>query len=167
MIDLVGSVLKDHFGHILKMIGYRSGFLIVDHGQLLLSVPQYVAIRDHIGTDSNGLYQLKQALEGLLLVLKDLLIPPNIRNKVLEKEREGVVPSRVVKVNCTITQKGKQRGLYTYYYCEYPAQLLANMIRQIFLDNAYKESFSFSSMMEKLVVSIGIDKSDKDLIATW
>ena len=114
MIDLVGSVLKDHFGHILKMIGYRSGFLIVDHGQLLLSVPQYVAIRDHIGTDSNGLYQLKQALEGLLLVLKDLLIPPNIRNKVLEKEREGVVPSWVVEVNCTITRKCNRRGMYTH-----------------------------------------------------
>ena len=103
LIDLVGSVSKEHFGSILKMIGHRSGFIVVDHGELMLSVAQCVAIRDHIGTGSNGLYRLKQALEALLPVLKGLLIPPNIRNKMTIKEREGVVPSRVAEVNCTIT----------------------------------------------------------------
>ena len=166
LIDLVGSVSKEHFGSILKMIGHRSGFIVVDHGELMLSVAQCVAIRDHIGTGSNGLYRLKQALEALLPVLKGLLIPPNIRNKMSIKEREGVVPLWVAEVNCTITQKGNRRGMCTYYYCEYPAQLIANMIRRMFLDGAYEESFSFSSLNDKLVVAIGIDKSDKDLVGT-
>ena len=34
----VAHVLKEHFGRILKMIAHRSGFLIVDHGELLLYV---------------------------------------------------------------------------------------------------------------------------------
>ena len=114
MIDLAGYVLREHVGRLLKMIGHISGFFIVDYGELLLSVAQCVAIRDHIRTSSNSLYQLKQALEGLLLVLKDLLIPPNIQNKVLEKEREGVVPSWVVEVSCTISRKGNCIRMYTY-----------------------------------------------------
>ena len=44
LIDLVGSVSKEHFGSILKMIGHRSGFIVVDHGELMLSVAQCVAI---------------------------------------------------------------------------------------------------------------------------
>ena len=166
LIDLVGSVSKEHFGSILKMIGHRSGFIIADHGELMLSVAQCVAIRDHIGTGSNGLYRLKQGLEALVPVLKGLLIPSNIRNKMTLKEREGVVPSRVVEVNCTITRKGNRRGMCTYYYCEYPAQLVANMIRRMYLDDAHEDSFSFSSLKDKFVVAIGIDKSDKDLVGT-
>ena len=49
----------------------------------------------------------------------------------------------------------------------YPAQLLINMIRRIFLDDAYKSSFSFSSVKDKLVVAIDIEKSNTDLVGTW
>ena len=56
---LVESVSKDHFGRILKMIAYRSGFLIVDHNEVLLSVTQFVTLRDHVGTGTNGIYRMK------------------------------------------------------------------------------------------------------------
>ena len=114
----MGSVSKEHFGSILKMIRHSSCFIVVDQRELMLSVAQCVVIGDHIGTGSNGLYRLKQALEALLPVLKGLLIPPNIRNKMTIKEPEGVVPSRVAEVNNTITQKGNRRGLCTYYYTQ-------------------------------------------------
>ena len=38
LIDLVGSVSKEHFGSILKIIRHRSGFILVDNGELILSV---------------------------------------------------------------------------------------------------------------------------------
>ena len=60
------------------MIAHISGFLIVDHNELLLSVAQHVAVSDHVGTDTNSIYQLKQAIEALLPVLKGLLLLPNI-----------------------------------------------------------------------------------------
>ena len=50
----------------------------------------------------------------------------------------------------------------TYYYCENPAQNLANMSRRMFLDDGYEESISFSFLDDKLADSIGFDKSDKD-----
>ena len=53
----------------------------------------------------------------------------------------------------------------TYYYCEYPVQLLANMLRHMFLDQSYKNSINFSSMEDKLAISIGFDKSNKDFLA--
>ena len=54
-----------------------------------------------------------------------------------------------------------------YYYTKYPAQLLANMLRRVYLDGAYEESFSFSSMKKEIVVAIGTDKSDINLVGTW
>ena len=75
---LVAHISKKHFGLVLNMIAHRSGLLIVDHCELLLSVAQCVVLRDHVGTGTNGLYQLKQALEALLPILKGLLLPSNI-----------------------------------------------------------------------------------------
>ena len=125
---------------------------------------QCVAVQDHIITSTNGLYRLKDVLEALIPVLKGLLVPPNIQNKVAKKEREGFVPSWVIEVNYILTQKGNRRGICRYYYCEYPAQLLANMITRMYLDHTYEKSFTFSSLTHVIVIAIGIDKSDKDLV---
>ena len=37
----------------------------------------------------------------------------------------------------------------------------------MYLDGAYENSFSFTSVKDKLAVAIGINKSDKDLVGTW
>ena len=58
LMGLVGLVSKEHFVCILKMIVHRSGLLIVDHDEILLSDTQCVAVRDHVGTGTNGTYQL-------------------------------------------------------------------------------------------------------------
>ena len=55
----------------------------------------------------------------------------------------------------------------TYYYCESPHQLLANMLRRMFLDNSYEDSIVFSSKKNKLAVSIVFNRSDKDFVGTW
>ena len=73
---------------------------------------------------------------------------------------------RVVEVSCSITQRSSRREMRPFFYCEYPAQLLANMIRLVVVDNAWEDSFSFSSLRDKVVVAMGIDKSDLDLIQT-
>ena len=46
-------------------------------------------------------------------------------------------------------------------------QLLANMIRIMFLDDTYENSITFFKLKNKLVVAVGIDKSDTDLVGTW
>ena len=43
-------------------------------------------------------------------------------------------------------------------------QLLANMIRRMSLDNTYEGSIMFCKLENKLLVDVGIDKSDKDLV---
>ena len=114
LMGLVGLVPKEHFRCILKMIAHRSRFLIVDHNELLRSVAQCAAMRDHVGTGTNSVYRLKQAIKALLLVLKGLLLQPNIKLLFPKKEQEEVVPSRVFEVNFRITQKRNMRGMCSY-----------------------------------------------------
>ena len=166
-VDDLGRLTMDHVGTILRFIAESTGYLVVSHDDLQLTIAQCVALRDHVGTGTNGLYRLKQALEIFLPILKGLIIPPSIRKSISIMERQGFVPSRVIEVNYTITHKGNRRGMCTYYYCEHPAQLLANMFRRMFLDGEYEESSSFSSQINKLAISIGFDKSDKDFVGTW
>ena len=74
--------------------------------------------------------------------------------------------SRVMEMNYTITQKGNRRRMCTYYCCEYPGQIIANMVRCMHLDNAKEESSTFFSLRGKIIVAVGIDKSGKDLVGT-
>ena len=53
-----------------------------------------------------------------------------------------------------------------FFYCEYPAQLLANVIRLVIVDDAREDSFSFFSLRDTVVVAMGRDKLDSDLIQT-
>ena len=92
LMGLVGSVSKEHFGCILKMIVHHSGFLIVDHDKLLLSVVQCVVVRDHVGTGTNGMYRPKQGTKAPLPVLKGLLLLSNIKFLVLKKEKRRNCP---------------------------------------------------------------------------
>ena len=82
-------------------------------------------------------------------------------------EKEGVIPSKLIDVNCTITKAGNKRGMCTFYYCLRPVELLGLMLRQMLLDNACKSSLSFSALINMLVVTVGFDKSDSDFIGTW
>ena len=52
----------------------------------------------------------------------------------------------------------------SHYFCKYPMQLLANMIRRIIFDDEYEDSIMVFTLENKLVVAMGIDKSNKDLI---
>ena len=54
LIGLVGPVLKEYSGCIIKIIAHCSGFLTMDHDELLISIAQCVAVTDHVGTDANG-----------------------------------------------------------------------------------------------------------------
>ena len=54
----------------------------------------------------------------------------------------------------------------SYHFCKYPMQLLVNMIWRLFLDDVWEDSITFFILENKLVVVVGIDKSDKDLVGT-
>ena len=132
----------------------------------MLETANCIALRDYVGVGTNDLNRIKQAIEALVPVLKNVLPPPSIKNKASLSYNQGVILPRVVEVSCSITQRSSRREMRPFFYCEYPAQLLANMIRLVIVDNAWEDSFSFSSLRDKVVVAMGIDKSDLDLIQT-
>ena len=152
---------------ILKIIARRSNIFVAKCSDVQLSIPQSIALRDHVITGTNGLYRLKQALDAFAPALKGILIRPNIRQHVSRMECNGVVPSNCVEVNCTITKKGNRRGMCTFYYSTKPTQLLSYMLRRMFLDNTVQDAFEFCSSKDVLVISIGFDKSDSDFVGTW
>ena len=86
---------------------------------------------------------------------------------VSNMEKHDVVPSTVVEVCCTKTKKGNKKGLCTFYFCSRPTQLLGNILRRMFLDNRFQNSFDFSSLSNMLVAAVGFDKSDSDFVGTW
>jgi hypothetical protein len=152
---------------MLKALGRKLGLFFAKHDELQMSVATSVVLRDHVGTGTNGLYRMKQAIEFFCPALKGFILPTNIRWHVSLMERDGVIPSRIVQVCCTATKKGNKKTFCTFYYCTHPTQLLANMMRRMFLDNTFQESIEFSSLVDMLVVSVGFDKSDSDFVGTW
>ena len=46
-------------------------------------------------------------------------------------------------------------------------ELLANMMRRMFLNNSFQKSVEISSLVDMLVVSVGFDKSNWDFVGTW
>ena len=152
---------------LLRAIAKKQGMLFAKRSDFELSVAQSMAVRDHVGAGTNGLARIKQAIELFCPGLKGVLLPSNIRRHVSIMERDGVVPSKIVQVCCTVNKKGNKRGMNTFYYCSRPAQLLENMISRMFMDNSFQESLDFSSMSATIVISVGFDKSDSDFVGTW
>ena len=100
-------------------------------------------------------------------VLKGILLLLNIWHHVSVMERDGVVPSKMVQVLCTVNKKGIEKGMKIFYYCTSPVQLLANMIKRMFLDNTFQDSQDFSLLINLIIIYIGFDKSDSDFVGTW
>ena len=165
--DDVGSHGEDLIVELLRMLSKKEGMILVKKTDLQLSVAQSMVLRDHVGTGTNGLYCMKQAIEIFCPALKGIVLPPNIRHHVSLMERDGVVPSKIVQVCCTVTKKGNKRAMNTFYYCARPSQLLENMIRRMFMDNTFQDSYSFSCLVDQILVSVGFDKSDSDFVGTW
>ena len=133
---------------ILHIIAKKHGMLFAHQSDFELSVAQSMAVRDHVGTGTNGLARIKQAIELFCPALKGILLPSNIRRHVSIMERDGVVPSKIVQVCCTVNKKGNKRAMNTFYYCSRPSQLLENMISRMFMDNSFQKSLDFSSMSD-------------------
>ena len=151
---------------ILAIIARKHGFALIEEASLLLSVADCIAVRDHVGLGNNGLHRLKQAIEALVPFLKGILIPPSIINKVACEERSGVIPCRVYEMNCLLNKKLNKRNMCTFFFCENVGQLLADMQRSTFKAGEHEDSVTFSSMENKLISSIGIDKGGNNLLAT-
>ena len=167
LLNDVGAHSDEIVVELLRGLAKKQGMLFAKRSDLQLSVAQSMAIRDHVGTGTNGLYRIKQAIEFYCPALKGILLPPNIRRHISIMERDGVVPSKIVQVCCTVNKKGNKRGMNTFYYCSCPSQLLENMLVRMFLDKTFQPSFDFSSMTDTIVISGGFDKSDSDFVGTW
>ena len=48
----------------------------------MMEIADCIALRDYVGVGTNGLNRIKQAIEALVPVLKNLLLPLSIKNKV-------------------------------------------------------------------------------------
>ena len=142
--------------------------MIITRESLELTPAQCIVIRDYVGTSTNGMYRLKQALEALIPELKGELIPACIRRKISLKEGEGVIPACMVEVNVLTNKKGNKRGVRPYTYVKNAMQLFCKMLTSLLVDvkEKFQPSQVFSKLQNKIVIVIGIDKSDSDLVLT-
>ena len=153
---------------VLNQMAKKHGYLLVAKDEAQFSASQLIAIRDHVGTGTNGMYRVKQAVEALSdPILKGFFFPPNIRKLISEEEKKGVVPVKCVELNCFVTKKGNRQNMCTFNWIVKPGHLLETMINRMLLDGTYQDSFMFSSLHDTIVVVAGIDKSEHDLVGTW
>jgi len=133
LVKDVGSYGEDLAVELIKALAKKEGMIFAKKSDFQLSVAHSLVLRDHVGTGTNGLYRMKQAIKVLCPALKGIVLPPNICRHASLMER-GVVTSKTVQVCCTVTKKGNKRAMVTFYYCDRPTQLLKNIIRRIFMD---------------------------------
>ena len=126
---------EDNMIVILKIIANKSGFFVATKSEIAMTPAQSVAMRDHMKGPTNVIYRLKQALEAFSPVLKNALLPSNIRKHISSTEKECVIPSKVVDEDCSITKAGNKRGTCTFYFCERPGNLLEATSCCLYLDN--------------------------------
>ena len=103
--------VKDNLIVMLKIIAKKSGLFMARKTDLQLSLPQCIAMQDHFKGGTNSLYRIKQALKTFAPDLKGTLLPSNIRHHVSLMERDGVILSKAVDINCVITKIGNKRGM--------------------------------------------------------
>jgi len=110
LLNDVGSHGEEVVVELLRGgLAKKQGILFAKKSDLQQSVAQSMVIRDHVGTRTNCLYRIKEAIEIFCPVLKGILLPLNIRRHVSIMERDGVVPSKIVQVYCTVNKKGQQK----------------------------------------------------------
>ena len=136
---------------------------IVCKDELRLEIADCIALQDYVGVGTNGLNRFKQAIEALVPVLKNQLLPSSIIGKVSLYGKKSVNLPQVVEVSCSITQRSSHREMSPFFCCEYPAQLLANMIRLVIVDDVWEDLFEFPSLQNMVVVTMELDKSGSKL----
>jgi hypothetical protein len=147
--------------HVLKHMAKPLGMVVVGKKCNELNDLQALAIYDHMKSITQV---MKHLVQGLKVFLPDAdIFPSNISKVMRELEKNEVIPSALVSIpDCIITKAGNKRGMCNFYYCIRPSEFLANMINLGRKDGAWRDSLTFSSLVKKVVVTVGFDKSDSD-----
>ncbi len=153
-------------GKIIRALAKRTGLVVLRQSQVQMDIHEAIALRDHMNSSTSAFCKLAQGLTTFVPDLK--LLPSNIRRGFSEAEREGSIPPEIVTItDCAVNKTGNKQGNCTFYYSSRPTALLALMLRSVFVDGAFEEISTFSSLKDQIVVCFGFDKSDNDFIGTW
>ena len=82
--------------------------------------------------------------------------------------RDGVIFHHRSWSSTTQSHKRGRGGIYVliYHCCDHPDQLIVNTIFWIHLDGENEENSTCCAVQIKIIIVLGIDKSDNDLAGT-
>ena len=69
----------------------QCGMVFTQQYDFQLTIAQCMVLCDHVGTGTNGLYRIKQALQVFCPALKGVVLPKKTPCHVSRMERDGVV----------------------------------------------------------------------------
>ena len=75
---------------------------------------------DYVGLSKNKMLKLKQAVEGLSPITKNLLFPPAMKDSLIKIDREGKLPSVAKKMLLVTKRKGIKKTTGWYGGCRTP-----------------------------------------------
>ena len=90
----------------IKYIANQHGYIMTPKRKTQLTVPQVIAMRDHMKVSTDTIHRREQSVKTFVPLLRGF-ISTAIRQKVLELEKDGVVPFLMHGVNCIIAKKDK------------------------------------------------------------
>ena len=135
---------------VLSTLAKKHNCSLLKDNEPLFSAEHCIAIRDHMGGSTNALIKFDQGVKTFCPMLR--MFPGQLAKVISKIEKQSVICSKLVKVtDMVITKSGNKRGVRNFYYCTRPCDLLAQILRKLFMEGSFEESSTFSSLVNKLL----------------
>ena len=116
----------------------------------------------YVGLSKNKMLKLKQALEGLSPIIKNLLFPPAMKDRLIEIDREGNIPSVAKKMLLVTKREGIKKDYRMVWRLQNPGHMIERLVILSIKDGSFRDSQTFSTLIDQMVVVWGCDKSSND-----
>lgn len=146
---------SDQQDAILMEIAKENGYKIFRKEKAELTVTEVIALRDFSLTSQNGVRRIDQFLRHRL----DLSIfPSNFMRRVVEYESKNDTSLAIMQIPLYMSKKEVNKKYCTFFHVKDPFAVLESLVIRAISDGSFEESFTFSSLRDKLVVVFGGDR---------
>ena len=103
---------------------------------------------DYVGLSTNKMLKLKQAVEGLSPIIKNLLFPPAMKDRLIEIDREGNIPSVAKKMLLVTKREGIKKDYRMVWRLQNPEHMIKRLALLSIKDGSFCDSQIFSTLID-------------------
>ena len=103
---------------------------------------------DYVGLSTNKMLKLKQAVEGLSPIIKNLLFPPAMKDRLIEIDREGNIPSVAKKMLIVTKREGIKKDYRMVWRLQNPGHMIERLVLLSIKDGSFRDGQTFSMLID-------------------